>query len=100
MIPKRMIELMGGPTCFQQRLDYIFTPYTSGVDLGVNGLGMTSIYKVTNEPDFQIPYLYHYINASFRSVARTRALAHTFYHTGSNGIPGNSDAGALNGWLV
>lgn len=100
MIPKRMIELMGGPTCFQQRLDYIFTPYTSGVDLGVNGLGITSIYNVANEPDFQIPYLYHYINASFRSVARTRALAHTFYHTGSNGIPGNSDAGALNGWLV
>jgi len=98
--PQRMIELMGGPTRFQNRLDYVFAPHTSSVDLGVNGLGITSIYNVANEPDFQTPYLYHYINASFRSVARTRALADTFYHNASNGIPGNSDAGALNGWLV
>jgi hypothetical protein len=37
-----MIQLMGGPSYFESRLDYIFQPNTSGVDLGVNGLGITS----------------------------------------------------------
>lgn len=97
---RRVIELMGGSTAFEHRLDYIFTPNTSGVDLGVNGLGITTINNVANEPDFQNPYLYNYINKQFKSVERGRQLANDFYHTGSNGIPGNSDAGALNCWLV
>jgi putative alpha-1,2-mannosidase len=39
----RVIELMGGPTLFESRLDYVFQPNTSGVDLGVNGLGITTV---------------------------------------------------------
>lgn len=97
---RRVIELMGGLRAFEQRLDYIFTPNTSGVDLGVNGLGITTINNVANEPDFENPYLYNYINKQFKSVERGRQLARDFYHIGTDGIPGNSDAGALNCWLV
>ncbi|KAI8931791.1 hypothetical protein NX059_011428 [Plenodomus lindquistii] len=97
---RRIITLMGGPTLFESRLDYVFKPNTSGVNLGVNGLGITTINNVANEPDFQTPYLYHYINKQFKSVERSRQLANDFYNTRSNGIPGNSDAGALNAWLV
>jgi putative alpha-1,2-mannosidase len=28
-----------------------------------------------NEPDFQTPYLYHYINKQWKSVQASRALA-------------------------
>jgi len=96
----RMITLMGGPSLFESRLDYIFQPNTSGVDLGVNGLGITTINNVANEPDFQTPYLYNYLNAQWKSVQRSRQLANDFYFNTSAGIPGNSDAGALNCWLV
>ncbi|EAT80160.2 hypothetical protein SNOG_12347 [Parastagonospora nodorum SN15] len=96
----RLIELMGGPDGFESRLDYIFQPNTSGVDLGVNGLGITTINNVANEPDFQTPYLYNYISKQFKSVERSRQLANDFYFNTSTGIPGNSDAGALNCWLI
>jgi predicted alpha-1,2-mannosidase len=97
---ERMIDLMGGTDHFEQRLDYIFQPNTSGVDLGVNGLGITTINNVANEPDFGTPYLYNYLNKQWKSVERSRQLANDFYFNASYGIPGNSDAGALNCWLV
>jgi predicted alpha-1,2-mannosidase len=97
---QRMIELMGGTAHFESRLDYVFQPNTSGVDLGVNGLGITTINNVANEPDFQTPYLYNYLNKQYKSVERSRQLATDFYFNSSNGIPGNSDAGALNCWLI
>ncbi|CAI6331993.1 unnamed protein product [Periconia digitata] len=97
---ERMIELMGGATHFETRLDYVFQPNTSGVDLGVNGLGITTINNIANEPDFQTPYLYNYLNKQWKSVERSRQLATDFYFNSSNGIPGNSDAGALNCWLI
>ncbi|KAF2679776.1 glycoside hydrolase family 92 protein [Lentithecium fluviatile CBS 122367] len=96
----RMIALMGGPQHFESRLDYVFQPNTSGVDLGANGLGITTINNIANEPDFQTPYLYNYLNKQWKSVERSRQLASDFYFNTSNGIPGNSDAGALNCWLV
>lgn len=95
-----MITLMGGPSHFERRLDYVFQPNTSGVDLGVNGLGITTINNVANEPDFQTPYLYNYLNKQHKSVHRSRQLANDFYTNASAGLPGNSDAGALNCWLV
>ncbi|KAL5113351.1 hypothetical protein ACEQ8H_008779 [Pleosporales sp. CAS-2024a] len=97
---ERMMDLMGGTQAFEQRLDYVFEPKTSGVDLGVNGLGITTIHNVANEPDFHTPYLYHYLNKQWKSVERSRQLANDFYSNASYGIPGNSDAGALNCWLV
>lgn len=97
---ERVIELMGGLQHFESRLDYVFKPNTSGVDLGVNGLGITTINNIANEPDFGTPYLYNYLNKQWKSVQRSRQLATDFYFNTTNGIPGNSDAGALNCWLI
>lgn len=41
-----MVQFMGGPGHFEERLDYIFKPNTSGGDLGVNGLGITTIMNI------------------------------------------------------
>lgn len=117
---------MGGDTSFESRLDYIFQPNTSQTNLGANGLGITTIMNIGNEPDFATPYLYHYINKQWKSVIQSRALARQLYvppltmpssassstsermltvHLNSfkptpSGIPGNSDSGALNSWLI
>jgi putative alpha-1,2-mannosidase len=91
---------MGGATSFESRLDYIFQPNTSQQDLGVNGLGITTIMNIGNEPDFATPYLYNYLNKQWKSVAQSRQLANTYVRDAPHGVPGNSDAGALNSWLV
>ncbi|KAF2759095.1 hypothetical protein EJ05DRAFT_531420 [Pseudovirgaria hyperparasitica] len=95
-----LIGFMGGQTLFESRLDYIFQANTTSADLGVNGLGITTLMNIANEPDFATPYLYNYINKQHKSVQRSRSLGYEFFFNATNGIPGNSDAGALNCWLL
>ncbi|KAH8772494.1 glycosyl hydrolase [Diaporthe sp. PMI_573] len=95
-----LIESMGGAPEFERRLDYIFMPNTSEQDLEENGAGITTIMNIGNEPDFATPYLYNYLNKQHKSVNQTRVLANQFFHDELYGVPGNSDAGALNSWLI
>lgn len=95
-----LIDFMGGPTNFESRLDYIFMPNTSQQNLGANGAGIDTIMNIGNEPDFATPYLYNYLNKQFKSVQRSRALANQYFRNANYGVPGNSDAGALNSWLI
>ncbi|CAN8095877.1 unnamed protein product [Discula destructiva] len=95
-----LIDFMGGQSEFERRLDYIFVPNTTEQNLNENGAGITTIMNIGNEPDFATPYLYHYLNKQYKSVNQTRALANQFFHDAQYGVPGNSDAGALNSWLV
>ena len=53
-----------------------------------------------NEPDFATPYHYNYLNKQYKSVNQSRLLANEFFRDAVRGLPGNSDAGALNSWLV
>ncbi|KAB8336740.1 hypothetical protein FH972_021049 [Carpinus fangiana] len=95
-----LIDFSGGSNAFESRLDYIFQPNTSEQNLGANGAGITTLMNIGNEPDFATPLLYHYLGKSFKSVQRARGLAHQFFRNEDYGVPGNSDAGALNSWLV
>ncbi|KAK5086016.1 hypothetical protein LTR70_007634 [Exophiala xenobiotica] len=78
-----LINFMGGTANFESRLDYIFMPNTSQQNL-----------------DFATPYLYNYINKQYKSVERSRALANQYFVDSDYGVPGNSDASALNSWLI
>lgn len=44
--------------------------------------------------------LYNYVNRQSRSVFQSRHIAKTLYNTSPSGIPGNSDAGAMQTWLL
>ncbi|QGA21677.1 hypothetical protein EYB26_009388 [Talaromyces marneffei] len=72
-----LIDFMGGPFTFDSRLDKMFEPGVAKQNLGVNGAGVTTLMNIGNEPDFGTP---------FKDAAY--------------GIPGNSDAGAMNSWLL
>ncbi|KAK4899433.1 hypothetical protein LTR27_003166 [Elasticomyces elasticus] len=95
-----LIQFMGGAVEFERRLDYIFLPNTSEQDLGANGAGITTLMNIGNEPDFATPYEYNYLNKQWKSVRQSRSLANTYFHDAAYGVPGNSDAGALNSWLI
>ncbi|KAI7487033.1 alpha-1,2-mannosidase, putative subfamily [Hortaea werneckii] len=95
-----LIGFMGGPDEFERRLDYIHMPNTSEQNLGANGAAISTIMNIGNEPDFATPYEYNYINKQYKSVEHARALANQYFHDANYGVPGNSDAGALNSWLI
>lgn len=49
---------------------------------------------------FNIPYLYNYVGWQDLSVSQSRKIAKEHYRTGRAGLPGNSDAGAMQTWLL
>ncbi|KAL9049807.1 MAG: hypothetical protein Q9162_007015 [Coniocarpon cinnabarinum] len=92
-----LIDFMGGPDEFERRLDYMFQPNTTTASLGPNG-ATTTLMNIGDEPDFLTPYLYHFIQKSHKSVSRVHQLFQDNFNAGLQGVPGNSDAGALNTW--
>ena len=54
-----------------------------------------------NEPSFATPFLYNYLpRRQSKSVLRARQIINQYYSTSPSGLPGNSDAGALDSWLI
>ncbi|KAF2643371.1 alpha-1,2-mannosidase family protein [Massarina eburnea CBS 473.64] len=73
-------EFIGGDAKFVDRVNKIF-------DL--------KIFNVGNEPAFTTAYLYNFVRGEqWRSVDRSRQIAKS-YTAAANGLPGNSDAGAM-----
>jgi predicted alpha-1,2-mannosidase len=98
-----LIKLMGGPNTTEARLDTMFVPglKSSGVGPGgINGAG-TTLFNPGNEPSFATPFLYNYLpGRQWKSVLRSRQTVDLYYGPNANGVPGNSDAGALDSWLL
>jgi predicted alpha-1,2-mannosidase len=98
-----LIDLMGGLTTAEERLDTMFIPglKSSGVGPGgINSAG-TTLFNPGNEPSFATPFLYNYFpGRQWKSVLRSREIVDLYYGAGPSGVPGNSDAGALDSWLV
>ncbi|KAI0017510.1 glycoside hydrolase family 92 protein [Xylariomycetidae sp. FL0641] len=88
-----LIARMGGPGAFVARLDAMFEPASDG--------GGDTLFNPGNEPSFLTPYLYHFVaGQQHRSVARARSVADAHYAPTPGGLPGNSDAGAMEAWLL
>lgn len=92
-----LIKHMGGAESFLARLDATFKPglYPDG-DARFN----KSLFDPSNEPGFTTPYLYNFVNRPDRSVQRVRDIANTHYRLTPDGLPGESDAGAMESWLL
>jgi predicted alpha-1,2-mannosidase len=76
---------VGGDARFVDRLNKIF-------ELG--------FFNAGNEPSFTTPYLYNFVEGEqWRSVNRSRAIGR-LYNAGEKGLPGNSDAGAMESNLL
>ncbi|KAG8407092.1 hypothetical protein J3458_020586 [Metarhizium acridum] len=88
---RTVIEYMGGPERFVQRLEKTFEP---GAYPGNRPFGNT-IFNPGNEPSFTTPYLYHYAGRQDLAVRRSRHIAKSYYVPKPDGLPGNSDAGNM-----
>ncbi|CCU81414.1 alpha-1,2-mannosidase [Blumeria hordei DH14] len=98
-----LISFMGGENMTESRLDAMFIPggRQSGVGVGGNnGVGDT-LYNPGNEPSFSTPLLYNYLpGRQYKSVLRSRQVVNTYYSAGKSGLPGNSDSGAIDSWMM
>ena len=85
-----LIQMAGGAASFKKRLDLFFVP----------GEAQRYRYDVGNEPGFLAPYLYNWIGDQSSTAKTIRAILPASYHTGTAGLPGNDDSGAMGSFLV
>ncbi|MEG9436279.1 GH92 family glycosyl hydrolase [Edaphobacter sp. HDX4] len=87
---RELIKTTGGASAFKHRLDLFFAPDIAG----------RYRYDVGNEPGFLSPYLYNWIGQQSSTAKRIRSILPASYHTGTGGLPGNDDSGAMGSFLV
>lgn len=78
-------ELMGGNKAFEQALDSLF-----GKDEYWHG----------NEPGHQIPFLYNFTAAPYKTQEKVNTILQEEYTDGPGGLSGNDDAGQMSAWYV
>lgn len=88
-----LMEMSGGSEAFVRRLDLFFK--VSPVQQGRNYR-----YDVGNEPGFLSPYLYQWAGRQDRSAATIREILGRSYKTGTRGLPGNDDSGAMSSFFL
>ena len=91
-----LIQLTGGKEAFVEKLATIFTP---GLDTSNSGFD-DIIANPGNEPSFLSPYLFNFAGRQDLSVKYSRWIATSFYLFENGGLPGNSDAGAMQTWWL
>ncbi|OTA94771.1 glycoside hydrolase family 92 protein [Hypoxylon sp. CO27-5] len=92
----KLIELSGGKDKFLSRLEKFFE---GGVSSGNSQFNHT-LFNPGNEPSFTTPYLFSFVGRQDLSVKHSRYTANSYYAPTPGGLPGNSDAGAMESWLL
>ncbi|ORY62936.1 glycoside hydrolase family 92 protein [Pseudomassariella vexata] len=92
-----LISLCDGEDEFVRRLEVMFTP-------GMNPTGSATfnytLFNPGNEPSFTTPFLFNYAGRQDLAVKYSRFVAKSYYHPTPAGLPGNSDAGAMESWVL
>ncbi|HUZ59399.1 MAG TPA: glycoside hydrolase domain-containing protein [Hanamia sp.] len=80
-----LAKLMGGRNQLEKELYSLF-------DKGEHWHG--------NEPGHQIPFMYNYTNAPWKSQRIVRKILSEEYNDGPGGLSGNDDAGQMSAWYI
>lgn len=91
-----IIELCGGDDTFVKRPEKTFEPGVYGGNAEFGHL----LFNPGNQPSFTTPYLYDYVNHQDLAVQRSRFIAKSYYAPKPDGLPGNSDSGSMEPWLL
>ncbi|KAL8407892.1 hypothetical protein RB594_006626 [Gaeumannomyces avenae] len=93
----QLIKLSAGPETFVRRLETIFQPNVR--EHGHEQFDKM-IFNPGNEPSFTTPFLFNFVGRQDLSVNTSRHIGKKFYGVRPNGLPGNSDAGAMESWIL
>jgi predicted alpha-1,2-mannosidase len=95
--PAGLFAAMGGTGKALARLDSFFHNADGSWAL-TGGGGARS--ELDNEPSINVPYLYDYAGAPYKTQETVRAAMTKLWSTQPGGIPGNDDLGAMSAWYV
>ncbi|MBT1091255.1 GH92 family glycosyl hydrolase [Streptomyces sp. Tu102] len=95
--PAGLFAAMGGRAAAERRLDTFFHDADGGWAFTGSG-GDKS--EMDNEPSINVPYLYAYAGAPYKTQETVRAAMRALWSTEPGGIPGNDDLGAMSSWYV
>ncbi|MFJ2017516.1 GH92 family glycosyl hydrolase [Streptomyces nodosus] len=95
--PAGLFAAMGGREAALARLDDFF--HDADGDWAFTGNGGTKS-ELDNEPSINVPYLYAYAGAPYKTQETVRAAMRQLWTTQPGGIPGNDDLGAMSSWYV
>jgi predicted alpha-1,2-mannosidase len=99
--PLGLISLYKSPADFEKKLDELFTIPWKGY--AVDNLScFLGQFCMGNQPDFNYPYLYYFVNKPDKSQAVLNNLLSHYFGMGPEGLalPGMDDQGSLTGWYV
>jgi predicted alpha-1,2-mannosidase len=83
---------MGGNAAVVKRLDTFFTKLNDGPGSQYAFIG--------NEPSFEVPWEYAFAGAPAKTQSTLRNIQLQEFNTGTGGLPGNDDGGAMSSWYV
>ncbi|MFF3941821.1 GH92 family glycosyl hydrolase [Streptomyces phaeofaciens] len=95
--PAGLFAAMGGKEKALARLDSFF--HDADGDWAFTGSGGDKS-EMDNEPSINVPYLYAYAGAPYKTQETVRAAMSALWSTAPGGIPGNDDLGAMSSWYV
>jgi predicted alpha-1,2-mannosidase len=97
-----LISKLGGDDKFVSRLDEMFDTKEEIPNLHSipDVTGIIGMYSHGNEPDHHVAYLYNYAGQPWKTQARVRQVANTFYNDTPTGICGNDDCGQMSAWYI
>ncbi|MFF9376584.1 GH92 family glycosyl hydrolase [Streptomyces griseoluteus] len=95
--PAGLFAALGGTGQALARLDSFF--HTADGKWAFTGQGGAKS-EMDNEPSINVPYLYAYAGAPYKTQETVRAAMRQLWSTGPGGIPGNDDLGAMSAWYV
>ncbi len=96
-----LIDLMGGPEKFIERLDGLFTADSETIGRQQSDItGLIGQYAHGNEPSHHMAYLYSYAGEPWKTQERVREILDTLYSSDPDGLSGNEDCGQMSAWFV
>jgi predicted alpha-1,2-mannosidase len=80
-----LVKLMGGRAKLEASLDSLF---------------LKNEYWHGNEPGHQIPFMYNYTNAAWKTQEKVQQILSEEYSDGPGGLSGNDDSGQMSAWYI
>ncbi|KAI5962556.1 uncharacterized protein KGF55_003632 [Candida pseudojiufengensis] len=81
-------SLIGSDDTFVQRISDLYP------------LHGKKIADVGNEPSFLTPFLFNFVNKQYKTSELVNYILNNDFKLGVNGLPGNSDGGAMQAWVI
>ncbi len=97
-----LVELMGGPKAFGEKLDSLFLADSSleGELVSADISGLIGQYAHGNEPSHHILHLYNFIRQPWKTQELIDEVLHTQYSNAPDGLSGNEDCGQMSAWYI